>query len=388
MVALGCKYLRICHLNNCATGVATQNKTLRDKHFRGLPEMVANYFESLAQDIRENLAALGINKLTDLIGRTDLLHVIEGQTQRQAKLDLTDILYRPFPKNGAAVYWTDSNPPYDSGEKNKALVELTSHAITHKTGGDYQLTVRNTDRSVGATINGLIAQKHGNQGMKNTPINITFSGTAGQSFGVWNTGGLNMTVIGDANDYVGKGMTGGRLIVRPPQGVAFATQDASIIGNTCLYGATGGELYASGQAGERFGVRNSGATTVVEGMGDNGCEYMTGGIVVCLGSTGVNFAAGMTGGFAYLLDEERNIEKRMNHECAQAMPIELPAYQHHLKSLIEAHYQATQSERAKTMLDNFDQWLPKFLLVKPTATDIKTMLPNATNVLKLAVNAG
>ena len=388
MVALGCKYLRICHLNNCATGVATQNKELRDKHFKGLPEMVANYFECLAQDIREILAGLGINKLTDLIGRTDLLHVIEGQTARQAKLDLSDILYRPIAKEGCAISWTDKNPAYDAGKMNKKLVALTTEAIEQKQGGSFELKVRNTDRSVGATISGLIAQHHGNQGMSDSPINVNFVGTAGQSFGVWNAGGLNMTVIGDANDYVGKGMTGGRLVVKPPQGMAFETQNASIIGNTCLYGATGGELYAAGQAGERFGVRNSGAVTVVEGMGDNGCEYMTGGVVVSLGDTGVNFAAGMTGGFAYLLDEESNIDKRMNHECAQSMPIELPAYQIHLKSLIQAHFDATGSERARTILDDFDQWLPKFLLVKPTAADIKTMLPNATNVLKLAVNAG
>jgi glutamate synthase (NADPH/NADH) large chain len=388
MVALGCKYLRICHLNNCATGVATQNKALRDKHFRGLPEMVANYFECLAQEIRETLAGLGISKLTDLIGRTDLLHVIAGQTARQAKLDLSDILYRPIPKEGCGIYWTDKNPAYDHGEMNKQLRKLTEQAIEHKAGGVFTLPILNTDRSVGATISGIIAQHHGNQGMSNTPIQINFTGTAGQSFGVWNAGGLNMTVTGDANDYVGKGMTGGKLIVKPHSGVAYETQDASIIGNTCLYGATGGRLFAAGQAGERFGVRNSGATTVIEGMGDNGCEYMTGGVVVCLGSTGVNFAAGMTGGFAYLLDEEQNIAKRMNHECAQALTIEMPAYQLHLKSLIEEHYQATGSARAKTILENFELWLPKFLLVKPTTANIKTMLPSATNVLKLAVSVG
>jgi len=389
MVALGCKYLRICHLNNCATGVATQNKELRDKHFRGLPEMVANYFECLAHDIREILAGLGINKLTDLIGRTDLLHVIEGQTARQAKLDLSDILYRPIAKEGCGISWTDKNPAYDDGVMNKKLRELTEQAITNKEGGNINLTIRNTDRSVGATISGIVATTHGNQGMSDMPININFTGTAGQSFGVWNAGGLNMTVVGDANDYVGKGMTGGKLVVHPPQGVAFETQDASIIGNTCLYGATGGKLFAAGQAGERFGVRNSGAITVVEGMGDNGCEYMTGGIVVSLGETGVNFAAGMTGGFAYLLDEENNIAKRMNYECAQALPLdELPAYQAHLKSLITEHYEETGSARAKTILDNLEQWLPKFLLVKPTAADIKTMLPSANNVLKLAVKAG
>ncbi|NRA60222.1 MAG: glutamate synthase large subunit [Psychrobium sp.] len=388
MVALGCKYLRICHLNNCATGVATQNKELRDKHFKGLPEMVANYFEALAQDIREILAGLGIENLTDLIGRTDLLNVISGQTKRQSKLDLSDILYQPIPHEGCGVSWTQGNPAYDIGAMNQHLGQLATDAIVGKKGGQWTLDIRNTDRSVGAGLSGIIADHHGNQGMSEAPIELNFTGTAGQSFGVWNAGGLHMTIVGDANDYVGKGMTGGRLVVHPPQGVAFETHNASIIGNTCLYGATGGKLFAAGQAGERFGVRNSGAITVVEGMGDNGCEYMTGGIVVCLGDTGVNFAAGMTGGFAYLLDEAKNIDQRMNHECAEAVPIETKAYQGHLKSLIEEHFLATGSARAKMILDDFEHWLPKFLLVKPTAANIQTMLPSATNVLKLAVNAG
>jgi len=388
MVALGCKYLRICHLNNCATGIATQNKDLRDQHFKGLPEMVANYFEALAQDIREILAGLGVEKLTDLIGRTDLLTVIKAQTARQGKLDLSDILYQPKTHQGCGVFWAENNPAYDLGVMNKKLSGLANEAIAAKAGGTFVLPIRNTDRSVGASISGEIARHHGNQGMSNAPIQINFTGTAGQSFGVWNAGGLNMTIVGDANDYVGKGMTGGRLIVHPPQGMAFKSHEASIIGNTCLYGATGGELYAAGQAGERFGVRNSGAVTVVEGMGDNGCEYMTGGVVVSLGETGVNFAAGMTGGFAYLLDEAGNIDARMNHECAQALPIELPAYQGHLKSLIQAHFNATGSQRAADILSDFEHWLPKFLLVKPTAADIATMLPNATKVINLAVKAG
>lgn len=388
MVALGCKYLRICHLNNCATGVATQNKELRDEHFRGLPEMVANYFEALALDIREIMASLGVEKLTDLIGRTDLLEVVAGKTSKQSKLDLSDILYQPQPKPNCGIYWQEHNPAYDEGEMNKLLRAELADAIKAKSGGEFNFDIRNTDRSVGASISGIVASHHGNQGMNDCPIQINFNGTAGQSFGVWNTGGLNMTVIGDANDYVGKGMTGGQLIVRPPRGTAFKSHEATILGNTCLYGATGGKLFAAGQAGERFGVRNSGSVTVVEGMGDNGCEYMTGGVVVCLGPTGVNFAAGMTGGFAYLLDEDDNIDQRMNHECAEAIALEHPAYQAHLKGLIEEHYQATGSLRALDILNNFEQWLPNFLLVKPTAANITTMLPSATKVITLDVKAG
>ncbi|NRA83190.1 MAG: glutamate synthase large subunit [Gammaproteobacteria bacterium] len=388
MVALGCKYLRICHLNNCATGIATQNAQLRDKHFRGLPEMVANYFEALAQDVREIMASLGVEKLTDLIGRTDLLTAISGTTAKQSKLDLSDILYQPQPKPNCGIYWQEHNPAYDEGHMNKLLRATLSDPITAKSGGNFNFEIKNTDRSVGASISGIVASHHGNQGMSDSPISLTFTGTAGQSFGVWNTGGLHMTVIGDANDYVGKGMTGGQLVVHPPKGTEFESHQATIIGNTCLYGATGGTLFASGQAGERFGVRNSGAVTVVEGMGDNGCEYMTGGIVVCLGPTGVNFAAGMTGGFAYLLDEGDNIDQRMNHECAEAVKITHPGYKFHLKSLIEQHYQLTGSTRARDILNNFEQWLPKFLLVKPTTADLATMLPAATKVLTLEVKAG
>lgn len=388
MVALGCKYLRICHLNNCATGVATQNKELRDKHFHGLPEMVANYFEALAQDIREIMASLGVEKLTDLIGRTDLLEVIEGQTAKQRKLDLSDILYQPKIQPGSALFCQEHNPTYDTGQMNQDLLAMTLDAIDSKSGGQWSLPIRNTDRSVGAAISGRIAQLHGNQGMATRPLKLTFTGTAGQSFGVWNAGGLEMTIVGDANDYVGKGMTGGRLVVHPPHGSSFETHEAAIIGNTCLYGATGGKLYAAGQAGERFGVRNSGAIAVVEGMGDNGCEYMTGGIVVSLGQTGVNFGAGMTGGFAYVLDEGRNMAQRMNHECTESLAIEHPAYKAHLKELIEQHYQATQSERAKAILEDFESWLPKFLLIKPIAADLATMLPSANRVLELKVRAG
>lgn len=388
MVALGCKYLRICHLNNCATGVATQNKELRDKHFHGLPEMVANYFEALAQDIREIMASLGVAKLTDLIGRTDLLEVVSGMSDKQSKLDLSDILYQPEPKPDSALFWRDSNPAYDEGKMNRDLAVTTEDAIKLKTGGQWQMPIRNTDRSVGASISGMIAEKYGNQGMADQPIQLNFTGTAGQSFGVWNAGGLNMTIVGDANDYVGKGMTGGKLIVHPPLGSSFETHESTILGNTCLYGATGGELYAAGQAGERFGVRNSGSIAVVEGMGDNGCEYMTGGIVVSLGQTGVNFGAGMTGGFAYVLDEGQNMEQRMNHECTEALAITQPSYKAHLKQLIEQHYQATQSNRAKTILEDFDSWLPKFLLIKPISADLATMLPAASQVLELKVRAG
>ena len=282
MVALGCKYLRICHLNNCATGVATQNEKLREEHFIGLPEMVMNYFKFIAEEVREIMANLGVRKLTDLIGRTDLLEVLEGQTAKQAKLDLSDMLEAPVSPEGKALFCQQDNPPYDAGALNQQIVVDTAQAVLNKSGGEFCYTVRNTDRSVGASVSGEVAKLWGNQGMAEAPLIIKLHGTAGQSFGVWNAGGVEMYLTGDANDYVGKGMTGGKLVIHPPKGSEFVSSESAIIGNTCLYGATGGRLFAAGRAGERFAVRNSGAIAVVEGVGDNACEYMTGGIVTIL----------------------------------------------------------------------------------------------------------
>ncbi|PSU43028.1 glutamate synthase large subunit, partial [Photobacterium aphoticum] len=314
MVALGCKYLRICHLNNCATGVATQDDTLRREFFKGLPEQVMNYFIGLGQEVRELLAKLGVEKLTDLIGRTDLLTVIDGYTAKQSKLDLSSVLATVDSPNGHTLYCSEANTPFDPATLNAELLAATLPAIESRSGTTVYQTIRNTDRSVGARLSGEIAKRYGNQGMAAAPVVLHLTGTAGQSFGVWNAGGLHLHLTGDANDYVGKGMTGGHIVIRPPQGSAFASSEATIMGNTCLYGATGGKLFAAGKAGERFAVRNSGTIAVIEGAGDNACEYMTGGIVAILGKTGVNFGAGMTGGFAYILDEDGDFAGRVNPE--------------------------------------------------------------------------
>ena len=375
MVALGCKYLRICHLNNCATGVATQDEKLRRDFFKGLPEQVMNYFIGVGQEVRELLALLGVEKLTDLIGRTDLLESLEGFTAKQAKLDLSPILVAPTPKEGKTLYCSEPNTPFDNAELSQTLVEQTLPAIESRSGGDFYFDICNTDRSIGARLSGEIAQRYGNQGMSASPVTLHLTGTAGQSFGVWNAGGLNLKLTGDANDYVGKGMTGGIITIRPPQGSAFKSSEATIIGNTCLYGATGGKLFAAGKAGERFAVRNSGTITVVEGAGDNACEYMTGGIVAILGKTGVNFGAGMTGGFAYILDEDGDFAGRVNPELVEALPLdELQIHQEHLRGLIDRHLQETGSSRAQEILANFDQWIPKFYLAKPKSADINTLL--------------
>ncbi|GAB3011921.1 glutamate synthase large subunit [Bowmanella dokdonensis] len=376
MVALGCKYLRICHLNNCATGVATQDKNLRDNYFIGLPEMVMNYFKFIAQEVRELMAAIGVQKLDDLIGRTELLQVIDGISARQNRLDLSPVLAKPKAGEHTKLFCSEvTNAPMDKGELNLRILEDVQTAVEKKTGGNWRYPIRNTDRSVGALVSGFIARHHGNQGMADHPLRLTLTGTAGQSFGVWNAGGLELRLIGDANDYVGKGMTGGKLTIHPPGGVHYATRDSAIMGNTCLYGATGGKLFAAGRAGERFAVRNSGAIAVVEGTGDNACEYMTGGIVAILGQTGVNFGAGMTGGFAYVLDSAGDFSRRVNGDLVEALGIEdKPILAEHLRGLINQHYEETGSEHSLEILSQFSHYLKQFRLVKPKTSDVKNLL--------------
>ena len=375
MVALGCKFLRICHLNNCATGVATQDDILREKFFKGLPDQVMNYFKFVAHDVREILAELGVESLEAIIGRTDLLVPLEGISAKQQKLDLSPIIAPVVAGENTALHQTERNDPFDKGQLNQQMLEAASDAVAHSAGGEFRYAIQNTDRSVGASLSGEIAKQHGNQGMAATPIKVQLTGTAGQSFGVWNAGGLEMTLIGDANDYVGKGMAGGKLTIKPPKGVDYISHKTMIMGNTCLYGATGGHLYGCGRAGERFAVRNSGAQAVIEGAGDHACEYMTGGIVTILGQVGVNFGAGMTGGFAYVLDEADDLDVRLNNESIEMLPIEdLVIHQEHLRGIISHHFEETDSCRAQEILQDFDRFAPMFKLIKPKATDVKTLL--------------
>ncbi|BCL71105.1 glutamate synthase large subunit [Vibrio nigripulchritudo] len=375
MVAMGCKFLRICHLNNCATGVATQDETLRKQYFKGLPDMVVNYFTGLADEVRTIMAELGVEKLTDLIGRTDLLEAVEGMTAKQSKLDLSGILEKPVSPQDHPVYWTQPNTPFDNAALNQKIMSDTLAAVEAKQSASFYYDVINTDRSVGARLSGEIAKRYGNQGMASTPVKLHLNGTAGQSFGVWNAGGVELYLTGDANDYVGKGMAGGKIAIKPHLGTAFTCNEATIIGNTCLYGATGGKLFAAGKAGERFGVRNSGTIAVIEGAGDNACEYMTGGVVAILGSTGVNFGAGMTGGFAYVLDTNDDFAGRVNNESVEAISLaDLYIHQEHLRGLIAEHLDETGSAHAENILANFDEWIPKFYLVKPQAADLRTLL--------------
>jgi glutamate synthase (NADPH) large chain len=380
MVALGCKYLRICHLNNCATGVATQNDRLRDNHFIGTVEMVMHFFRFVAMETREWMAKIGVRSMQELIGRTDLLDTLEGTTDKQANLDLSPILYKDPGADGQPEYClAESNDPFDKGVKAEQMVAATIDAIKAKTGGDFSFDVTNCDRSIGARMSGEIAKRYGDQGMTDNPLVLTLKGTAGQSFGVWNAGGLHMHLEGDANDYVGKGMAGGKLVIYPPKASEFASQNTAIIGNTCLYGATGGFLYAAGQAGERFGVRNSGAVAVVEGAGDHCCEYMTGGSITVLGKTGVNFGAGMTGGFAYVLDESNSFVDKYNSELVEIRRINseyLEAYRNHVRSTIYTFVQETGSAWGQHILDHWADFIGKFWMIKPKASDIDSLLNN------------
>lgn len=377
MIALGCKYLRICHLNNCATGVATQNNILRQEHFIGTVEMITNFFKFIAEDTREWLAKLGFSSLSEIIGRTDLLDILPGETSKQTNLDLSPLLANKDIKDKPQFCEVENNPPFDKGELAERMVEMAMPAITSLSGGEFELNICNCNRSIGARVSGEIAKLHGNQGMSQNPIVFRFKGTAGQSFGVWNAGGLNLHLVGDANDYVGKGMTGGKIVITPPEESTFKTQESAIVGNTCLYGATGGKLFVTGTAGERFGVRNSGAHAVVEGTGDHCCEYMTGGFICVLGKTGYNFGSGMTGGFAYVLDLDRTFVDLVNHELVEIQRISketMEAYRNHLQTVLDEYVAETNSAWGQEIANNLDDYIRSFWLVKPKAANLKMLL--------------
>ncbi|MBL4659175.1 MAG: glutamate synthase large subunit [Alcanivoracaceae bacterium] len=365
MVALGCKYLRICHLNNCATGIATQNKTLREKHFTGLPEKVIRYFTFVAKETQYWLAQLGIESLDKLIGRTDLLKLLPGVTSKQSHLDLSAILdAAKRPTSGTAHYLNKRNHPFDTGELNQQILADFKKNIDSQT---LKLTypIKNYDRSVGAKLSGYIARTFG---LKGRPLTINFKGIAGQSFGVWNHQGIDLNLEGDANDYVGKGMSGGSISISPPENINYIPSRGAIIGNTCLYGASGGLLFAAGQAGERFAVRNSGAIAVIEGVGDHACEYMTGGTVVVLGPVGENFGAGMTGGKAFIFDDFDTLLQLTNLDTVEIISITDDGnepYEDELKLLIRQHITKTGSRWAEKIFNNFDNYIDAFKVVIP-----------------------
>ena len=374
MIALGCKYLRICHLNNCATGIATQDDRLRTDHFTGLPERVENFFRGLAEEVRGYLAQLGARTLGELVGRTDLLQQRDAQAAAGERIDLSLLL-----AGDGLAHGGHCGAPQLIASTDGLTAELDADldlVLTNALGGSFAYPIRNTDRSIGARLSGRIARLHGDHGMREAPIDLHFTGTAGQSFGAFLASGLRLTLEGEANDYVGKGMAGGRIVIRPPRDAQFIACDTPILGNTCLYGATGGELYASGHAGERFAVRNSGAIAVMEGVGDHCCEYMTGGVVAVLGRTGLNFGAGFTGGMAYVLDLDRDFVDRYNHELIDILRINhegFEAHRSHLTDLLETHVALTGSVFAQRVLDDFRDFLGKFWLVKPKAASLESL---------------
>tara|TARA_Y100000590_G_scaffold286981_1_gene322971 strand:- start:92300 stop:96769 length:4470 start_codon:yes stop_codon:yes gene_type:complete len=376
MISLGCKYLRICHLNNCATGVATQNKILRMKHFTGSPERVVNYFKFVAQEVREILALLGYQSLDEIIGRTDLLKSINGITNKQQKINLDKLLLKINTKE--KPYCTKkSNDPFDKAVLAKKMLSDVYPYITKRKSKSFKYSIKNFNRSIGANISGEIAKLYGNKGLLKSPINIFLTGTAGQSLGAWNAGGLNITLTGDANDYVGKGMAGGRIILKSHKLLKEKAHKMIIMGNTCLYGATGGKLFAEGNAGERFAVRNSGCKAVVEGVGDHACEYMTGGSVVILGQTGNNFGAGMTGGLAFVYDSKNQFNKKYNTESIEVLKItnnNFLSHQKYLLNVLQEHYKETNSLVAQEIIQNFNELKNKFLLIKPKDSDYKQLL--------------
>lgn len=362
LVAEGCLMARACHMNSCPVGVATQREALRRK-FPGTPEMVINFFLFVAQEVREILAELGFRSLDEIIGRTELLHqVITGESA--AHLDLTPILAQPS-VDGPRRMVQRQNGLYSVSRLNKQILEDARPAL--EMGQPVQCTyeIHNTDRTVGATLAGEIARRYGDQGLPEGKIRFEFHGCAGQSFGAFNIQGMHLTLIGDANDYVGKGMGGGEIVVRPPAEACFSWSENVIMGNTVLYGATGGRLFAAGRAGERFAVRNSGAQAVIEGTGDHCCEYMTGGVVVVLGPTGRNFGAGMTGGVAYVLDEERVFELHYNPQLVRLDPVQRVEDVATLKNLIAQHVERTGSPKAQTILDDWEAYQPLFWRVMP-----------------------
>lgn len=369
MVALGCKYLRICHLNNCATGIATQNKELRDKHFHGLPERVMAYFNFLARDVRAILAELGVENFADLIGRSDLLEQIPGVSEKQSALDLSPILASAATRNDQAPYCSESsNPPFDEGRLNHEILESAHSAIERDESWSQHFDIYNYDRTVGAMLSGEVARRFGRDGLPSDRLQIKLTGSAGQSLGCWNVPGITIHLQGDANDYVGKGMSGGRIVLSSRDSDRKKAHRNVICGNACLYGATGGELFAQGQAGERFAVRNSGARAVIEGAGHHACEYMTGGAVVIMGPIGPNLAAGMTGGELFVFDPNKQVNGHLNPEFVIATPLEeqrFDAPRRRLKALINAHVQHTNSAWGRKLMESFDLILPNWMYIIP-----------------------
>ena len=383
LVAAGCKMARQCHNNTCPVGIATQRADLRAK-FPGKPEMVMAYMTQVAEQVREILAGLGARTVDEIIGHTELLEqVVVGADA--GNMDLLPLLWAP--DTGNVRRNVDTRNPLRSSsplgdrltadvlaalqsfefegrdlraERERLPAHLAQYPAVH-----LSYNIRTIDRTVGGKLSGELAKRYGDAGLSPHTIVAELRGSAGQSFGAWLLRGLSLRLVGQANDYVGKGLAGGEIVIRPPEEAKYIWHHNVILGNTALYGATGGELYAAGRAGERFAVRNSGARAVVEGVGDHGCEYMTGGVVVVLGQTGRNFGAGMTGGVAYVYDNHDMLTTRANQQLVSLRRVERPEDQAELKALLERHLERTASPRARAILADWENQLPIFWRVAP-----------------------
>lgn len=366
LVTLGCVMMRVCNLDTCPMGIATQNPELR-KRFRGKPEYVVNFMEFIAEELREYMARLGVRTLDELVGRTDLLKRREDlPSGRAGGVDLSRILDNPYEGQRVAGY--NGKQAFDFQLEDtmdeQVFLRKFKSALASGQKKSLQVEVSNVNRTLGTIFGSEITRKYP-EGLPDDTFTVSCSGSGGQSFGAFIPRGLTLELAGDSNDYFGKGLSGGRLVVYPPKGVPFKAEDNIIIGNVALYGATSGKAFINGIAGERFCVRNSGATAVAEGVGDHGCEYMTGGCVVVLGATGKNFGAGMSGGIAYVLDEDRSFYKRLNKELVSFEEVTNKYDVLELKGLIEEHVACTNSLKGRRILDHFSQYLPRFKKVVP-----------------------
>ncbi|MBU2590925.1 MAG: glutamate synthase subunit alpha, partial [Nitrospinae bacterium] len=365
LIVCGCVMARKCHMNTCPVGVATQDERLR-KFYHGDPEYVVNYFKFLAEEVREYMAKLGYRTMDEMIGQVQNLKQKEGITHWKRKtLDLKAILHKPVVAEGTAIRFTKAEGLDLSNVLDTKLIKLAKDAIENKKKMAIDMPVKNTDRTVGTMLGHEITKRYADKGLPEDTLTVNFKGTAGQSFGAFLPKGVTFVLEGDANDYIGKGLSGGNIVVKKPAVATFKAEDNIIVGNTSLYGATEGKVFLNGVAGERFGVRNSGVTAVVEGVGDHGCEYMTGGRVVIIGKVGRNFGAGMSGGIAYVFDESKSFDSLCNKGMVgieELVEIEDIAF---VKSLIEEHLTLTGSAKAKEILDDWDSSVAKFAKVFP-----------------------
>ncbi|MCH8208532.1 MAG: hypothetical protein IIA62_05710 [Nitrospinae bacterium] len=367
LVTLGCIMMRKCHLNTCSVGIATQNPELR-KMFSGKPEYVVNFFTFIAQEVRELMAEMGIRKFADLIGHVDLIKPLKAVGHWKALgLDVSDILKFPDAPESVAIRHVrkqDLSVDLDDVLDHK-LIELSQPAFENKYQVHHDIPIGNTDRATGAMLSYEISRRFGEEGLPPDTIDFNFKGPAGQSFGAFLAPGITFRLAGDANDYLGKGLSGGKIIVSPPPESTIIPEENIIVGNVVLYGAVSGKAFLRGIAGERFCIRNSGASAVIEGVGDHCCEYMTAGTVVVIGETGRNFAAGMSGGIAYVLDKNKQFDIHCNKGMVDLIPVEEDEDVEILKTLIEEHYLYTMSTVAKQILDDWENYLPRFVKVYP-----------------------